>query len=141
MKRHVLSVAIIVTALMIFLFSAQSGEASGTLSGRIAAWIVGLFVADPPMALLEWVGFLIRKLAHFSEYALLGGLICAYREARPYRRRGAWGFTTLYAISDEIHQMFVDGRGPAVADVLIDSAGAAAGVMAVWLASRHWSKR
>ena len=34
----------------------------------------------------------------------------------------------LYAISDEVHQMFVPGRGPGIKDVLIDSAGATVGI-------------
>ena len=33
----------------------------------------------------------------------------------------------VYAISDEVHQIFVDGRGAAVTDVMIDSGGAAIG--------------
>jgi len=37
-----------------------------------------------------------------------------------------------YAISDEIHQIFVPGRGPQIKDVLIDSGGAAVGIF-IWL--------
>ena len=38
----------------------------------------------------------------------------------------------LYAISDEIHQSFVPTREASVVDVLIDCAGAAAGIFVVW---------
>ena len=38
----------------------------------------------------------------------------------------------LYAISDELHQLFVSGRGAQVKDVLIDSAGATVGVCLYW---------
>ena len=41
----------------------------------------------------------------------------------------AWGLATLYAATDELHQMFVAERGPALLDVCIDSAGALAGVL------------
>ena len=37
-------------------------------------------------------------------------------------------FCILYAASDELHQLFVDGRGAQVKDVLIDSAGSIVGV-------------
>ena len=42
-----------------------------------------------------------------------------------------------YAVTDEIHQTFVEGRHGAPLDVAIDTAGALAGVL-VWL---HWSRR
>ena len=41
----------------------------------------------------------------------------------------AWLFCVLYAVTDEVHQHFVPGRGCQVQDVLIDSAGAAAGIL------------
>lgn len=53
------------------------------------------------------------------------------------RRRGVTGISSiifslliciLYAISDEIHQVFVPGREAQVKDVIIDSGGAAVGI-------------
>ena len=43
----------------------------------------------------------------------------------------------IYAGSDEFHQIFVPSRGPAVADVLLDTAGAIAAQFAVWLILRR----
>ncbi len=39
-----------------------------------------------------------------------------------------WGFVILYAVSDEVHQLFVPGRGGQLTDVIIDTAGAGAGL-------------
>ena len=47
----------------------------------------------------------------------------------------------VYAASDEIHQAFVPGRGPAVTDVLLDSAGALCGILIVCLIVRAVCQR
>ena len=49
------------------------------------------------------------------------------------RAAAALGFTVLYAISDEIHQLFIDGRTARFTDVLIDAAGALGGILLVLL--------
>ena len=40
----------------------------------------------------------------------------------------------LYAITDEIHQLFIPGRNGNVVDVLIDSCGGLIGIGVIWLA-------
>jgi VanZ family protein len=70
---------------------------------------------------------ILRKLAHLAEYAILGALLC-----RALRRpRLAVAVATLYAVSDEVHQTFVEGRVGAPLDVGIDAIGALIGVL-VW---------
>ena len=52
-----------------------------------------------------------------------------------------WPLFSLYAASDEFHQMFVPTRTAHVTDVLIDTAGGAAGLLAMWWYGRwrkHW---
>jgi VanZ family protein len=46
-------------------------------------------------------------------------------------------FAALYAASDEFHQSFVPSRGPAVGDVLLDTEGATAAQLAMWLVLRR----
>jgi len=143
-NKHSIALSLIPVVLimvMIFCFSAQNGAESGAMSGQITRWVVKLFVPeleDMPSAeqaeLLRNVGFVIRKGAHFTEYALLGFFLLLH--IRQISKRTtvalpwlwAWGIGTLYAASDEFHQSFVGGRGPAVTDVCIDSFGVAAGV-------------
>lgn len=79
--------------------------------------------------------FLLRKMAHMVEYAVLCGLLIrAFVRTWPalgLKRLLVWCFllSLLYAISDEIHQSFVPGRGPSAMDVLVDSVGI---VMCIW---------
>ena len=67
---------------------------------------------------------LLRKGAHLTEYAILGGLLLrALGREVPAVVAGA-----LYAVSDEVHQHFVRGRHAAPLDVLLDTAGVVLGV-------------
>ena len=71
--------------------------------------------------------FVARKLAHFTEYALLTLLWWRALRGRGSASRvlaAAVAIAVAYAITDEYHQTFVEGRVGAVTDVLIDSAGA-----------------
>lgn len=68
--------------------------------------------------------FVLRKLAHMGSYALLAflwwrALVPHTREALP----AAVAITFLFAVSDEYHQSFVEGRVGSPRDVLIDTAG------------------
>jgi len=75
-----------------------------------------------------------KKGAHFLEYAVLGA---AYLRGLSYQKKASKSILVaaillgcFYALSDEGHQAFVPGRQPAWSDVLIDTLGTAAGVMA-----------
>ena len=74
---------------------------------------------------------ILRKLAHTTEYALLGALV--FRATR--RPAIALGLASAYAVTDEIPQTFVTGRHGSPVDWLIDTAGVAIGVA---IASRIW---
>lgn len=72
--------------------------------------------------------FLARKLAHFGEYALLMALWWRALRTRLSVRKAvglAFVISIVYAASDEIHQLSVQGRAGAPRDVLIDTIGAA----------------
>lgn len=73
----------------------------------------------------------LRKLAHLTEYAVLGALL-----ARAMGRAGlAVVLGTLYAATDELHQAFVPGRMGRPLDVAIDAVGVACGVF-LWQSVR-----
>ena len=90
--------------------------------------------------------FFIRKGAHFGTYFLLGGLT-ALGFARYWSKLGhvafvSWALATLYAETDELHQMFTGDRTPLIQDVILDSCGALLGVMwAVLFLSRLQKRR
>jgi VanZ like family len=77
----------------------------------------------------------LRKLAHFCEYAILGALLLRALG----RETHAVAAGVAYAATDELHQHFVAGRHAAFRDVAIDAAGVLAGVLL--LQSRQWSAR
>jgi VanZ family protein len=55
----------------------------------------------------------------------------------------AIGLTTAFGASDELHQLFVPGRSADLRDLIADATGAAAGVIAAWLAAAviRWRRR
>jgi len=72
--------------------------------------------------------FLSRKIGHFLEYALLLGLWWRALRTRLTDRTAiglAFAISLVYAMSDELHQLTVDGRMGTPVDVVIDTAGAA----------------
>lgn len=118
---------------VIFLFSAQPGDQSGELSGSLLQTILQFWQtlfpnSQPNLDILHWV---IRKGAHFAVYFVLGFLNINALKASGIHGKKAWLIAILiaivYAISDEWHQSFVPGRGPAVKDVVIDTVGASFG--------------
>lgn len=115
----------------IFCFSAQDGADSGRLSGGLSAALLRLVTAAPTAEQEELAHHLIRKAAHFSIYALLAVFLAAFFStfALPALARlgSAAGVSALYAVSDELHQSLIPGRGPSGWDVLLDTAGALAG--------------
>ena len=72
---------------------------------------------------------ILRKGAHMTEYAILALLL--------FRALGselpAFLFGLAYAVSDEIHQLFVSGRHGSPVDVAIDAAGLLLGLLALRL--------
>ena len=84
--------------------------------------------------IIEQNQYFIRKTAHFSSYAFLGILISAAMAQHIAKfSLISYGIGTAYAISDEIHQLFVPGRSGQVTDVLLDSAGVALGCMLIYV--------
>ncbi len=133
---------LIATMVAIFLFSAQSAEESSKLSGRIVTAVIRIVMPsydDLPFLeqqrIKEKVSFVVRKIAHFTEFAALGFflmlyLFCVYTKNKLfYLSFFSWVGGTFYAVTDEIHQMFVSGRYPATTDVLIDSSGVLFGIL------------
>ncbi len=135
-------------AVMIFWFSSQTGDESASLSDglllRILNFFAGRFQALDVDSLLDGLSNLIRKAAHVAEFAVLyGTLLLAWFVSgiRKYR----WVLFSiltvfLYACSDEIHQIFVDGRASQFKDVLIDCA-VPAGISVIFILHFLWTER
>lgn len=134
--RAALLCCVLLTAAAIFLFSAQEGEASGRASDAIVRFVISTVEGSEPAVPLNQLGAypfvskLVRKTAHFAEFALLGFFLrllagaCALK--RPTRR--CWLAGTLYACTDEVHQLLVADRAGLWQDVLLDACGVLAGI-------------
>ena len=95
----------------------------------IVLWAAVIFAFSSVPSLSSGLGtwdLILRKIAHLSEYAILGALLVRAIQ-RPAVAILAGG---LYAASDEFHQHFVRGRHAAWYDVLIDTVGVTIGVLA-----------
>jgi len=100
---------------------------------RTSKYIVPVLHAILPFLSLKTIHLihiLLRKLGHFTEYAVLAWLWFRTLQAgdQNWSTRSAliaFFLSFLYAATDEYHQSFVPSRGPSVIDVGIDSAGAA----------------
>lgn len=141
---------VIAVAAMIFYFSSENSEESMQTSTGLTVFVLRLVIpgydglsAKEKGAILQQVAHFVRKAAHFTEFAMLGASLRLLFHALALRRPVliAWGAGTLYACTDEVHQMFVDGRGAMWQDVCIDSAGVLAAVLLVTLWLRWRAKR
>lgn len=80
------------------------------------------------------VDFVLRKIAHVLEYAVLAALLARAWPQRKYLFWEVFAVAVFYAVSDEFHQLFVIGRAGSARDVLIDSIGAFLGLQVYnWL--------
>lgn len=120
---------------LIFNMSSQVREDSNNLSNAIAVRIAIIVEKVVPSIELDidYVNHLFRKGAHFFSYLLLGILVVRVLSLSKIHGRRLYILTfaicIIYAITDELHQGFVPGRGPQVFDVLIDSTGSFTGVL------------
>ena len=94
----------------------------------VVAWAGVIFAISSIPSLGTGLGvwdLVLRKLAHVTEYAVLGFLL-----ARAAPLAAAFALGVLYAVSDELHQSFVSGRQGAPRDVAIDALGVVIGLAA-----------
>ena len=139
--RGILITLLVLIFSMIFNFSSQDGEASSGLSTKITIAVtqnvkrIQMLEESEKQQVLEKIEFIIRKLAHFSIYTLVGVLMMSLMNT--YNIKGTnriyisliVGF--IYACSDEFHQFFVPERSAMPTDVLIDTLGVSFGIALV----------
>lgn len=124
-KRKVAWALWIIWMIAIFSFSQLPGNESEKQSDLVI-YIFNVLGLDLNSRLGELSTFVVRKIAHFTEYFIL--YLLSYNVIKTYISKGrAKMFSILfvfaYACTDEIHQIFVPGRGPAFRDVMVDTTG------------------
>lgn len=136
MNRKILSwVLVVLWMSLIFYLSHQPATESNKLSREITEKIVKVVeeVASDTRSNPKRLNHIIRKGAHFFAYFILGILLMysLYRN-HTYGLKAAsiaLSICILYAISDEVHQIFIPGRSGQLADVILDSAGGIVGIL------------
>lgn len=128
MKKTIKLIGLILCMAMIYFFSSQKAidsDISSNIVLEILHYFYTLFVDISLEDFILKYGTIVRKLAHFSEFFLLG--IFAYLNVIEYYKDHYIFLSCLlclfYAVFDEIHQMFVVGRNCSVYDILIDFSG------------------
>ena len=112
-----------------FISFASTGEFSADNTSRIIGPLLLWLFPDISPERLAFIHFIVRKVAHFTEYAVL-----AFLAARLFRSSSksllrknwfAWSIllVALYALLDEYHQSFVPSRTASLFDSLIDTIG------------------
>lgn len=144
LKRVIFMILIIINCVVIFCFSSQnsdkSSETSGVVVEKVVDTISNVNKNVEKDSIRDTITFIVRKMAHFSIYTLLG--IWLMNEANTFeiskKRKIVLCvlFGCLYAISDEFHQSFVSGRSQEVRDIFIDTCGVLFGCMVVLIAGK-----
>lgn len=139
--KYISWIPAVIVMVVIFLFSAKPAVTSNDSSKIIAAQVLELYekitnneidtnVRD---VILDKLNHVVRKSAHYLEYALLAWCICLHLAVLKLGGKKLFAYAILcsaaYALTDEIHQYFVPGRSCQLTDVLLDSFGAATGAL------------
>lgn len=141
MKKVICTILVIVWMIIIFMLSNQPADDSTKLSDGFISTTIGriykIFNDDVSEEKLTEIKVKythpVRKLAHFTIYFILGLLVALlvkeYNLSVKQIILISIGICFLYAISDEIHQLFVIGRSGEIRDVLIDTSGSFLGIL------------
>ena len=123
--------------LVFICFASSDNFNAGNTSRIIGPLILWLFPNTSPET-LEVVHYITRKIAHFTEYAILGFLAArAFRTSPHPAIKQRWflicvALVVVYALLDEYHQSFVPSRTASIFDSLIDMSGGLVALIIVW---------
>lgn len=142
-KIIISAVLIIIWMIAVFAFSSQDGEKSSNTSNGTVEKIVSIVLnktktsENKKQEIIYTINPLVRKIAHYLEYAIGGCLIINFVILLNVQKNKAIFrsifFGVFYAITDELHQLFVPGRSAQVVDVFIDSCGIVTGVLVFFI--------
>lgn len=136
-KRLIYLVFALTWMITVFNFSNEPADTSQNTSLNITKKIVETFVkkdtsTEQKEQILEKTDHIVRKLAHFTLYAIGGFLIFNFINTYNFGdiNKIIYSLCTgvIYACTDEIHQLFIEGRSGQITDVMIDSLGVITGL-------------
>ena len=141
-KSVVWLIITVVWMTVIFCFSAQPADVSTDTSLRVGMTIGKMSVPDfsklpkeEQMDYAKKIEFPVRKMAHATEYAILGCLLTNLCQSLSMKKAYMWSWLmgSAYAATDEFHQLFVPGRSGQITDVMLDSVGCLTGCLLIYL--------
>jgi len=150
--KYISWIPAVIVMIIIFLFSARPAANSNDSSKIIAAQVLELYEditnneidVNTSESILDKLNHIIRKSAHFLEFALLAWCCGLHLAVLKLGTRNLFVYAILfsaaYALTDEIHQYFVPGRSCQLSDVLLDSCGATTGAL-IFIIMMHFAKR
>ena len=137
-KRIIFLLMLAITFYIIFNFSSQEGQESSSVSIKVTEIVVEIIskVKNMDIALklhyIEKLHPIIRKLAHFSMYTVVGfctmGFMCTFDMRNILKLIISFSIGIIYAVADEAHQYFIPDRNASIIDVCIDSVGVLTGI-------------
>ena len=151
--RYISLFLLILVMGVIFYFSAQPADVSDETSGGVVQKLLSIiyphFNNFDRLAQEDIIITLIlpvRALAHFSEFSLLGAVLFVFLSTFSgvlYNRRSLFTFLfgLIYAVSDELHQLFVPGRACQILDVAVDIFGVFTAIILCLMLSRIWRRK
>lgn len=124
-KTAIAWILVVVCMGVIFWMSSQTSDESSAQSSAILIWLKNIFGNS------IFTDFSVRKLAHFLEFAGLSLLIniALWQTRKKKEAPFAVALTSLYAVTDELHQLFIPGRSCQLMDWAIDTSGAILGAI------------
>ena len=140
-KQSISIILVILWMLVVFSFSAQNGSKSSGISNKVAGKIIDIInltnigEQEERQIKIEKIEPVIRKMAHLTIY-ILGGILISNMMFQLILKNSiklkigiSAIFGIVFAITDEIHQLFVGGRSGRIQDVIIDSIGVIIGIV------------
>ncbi len=133
-------VPLILCILVIFFLSTDNGSMSNT--GSIVRQILRFLLPDSPEENLAFYHIIIRKLAHFTEYAIL-----AFWASRAFLNSKKeilkskwflWAFIIVVSVAlmDEFNQSFNSNRSGSISDVLLDCFGGLSSILTIFICKK-----
>lgn len=149
-KKVISIILVCIWMITIFWFSNQQGEGSSSMSKQVSKVIVNLidlgqqYAEEQKENMAIKIEPYIRKLAHFSIYALGGILLVNATRELTKKEKVQIGMSAiigiLYAVSDELHQLLISGRSGNITDVFIDTLGLLTGITVFLLINKICTK-
>ena len=135
--RWVLGALIVLWCTLIFCMSNETADVSSDRSTGLVRQFIGLFVKlfggdSDDIGLIDQLEFYVRKAAHMFLYFVLTCLVFSFLTCYYLKIKicslGSVIYSLVYCATDEIHQLFVDGRSGNLFDIGVDMIGAFIGV-------------